>query len=88
MQSDVAIGMMAGLFWTGLLVCLPVVALVTLVGVAINVVQVITQVQEQTLTFVPKLATATITLVLFGPWMLRTLAQYTVHLWASIPGMF
>jgi flagellar biosynthetic protein FliQ len=88
MHSDLAIQMMAGMFWTGLLVCLPVLGLVMLVGLAISVLQVVTQVQEMSLTFVPKLVTAGISLVVFGPWMLRTLTQYSTRLWSTIPSMF
>ena len=88
MHSDLAISMMADLFWTGLVVCLPVLGLVMLVGLLISVVQVITQVQEMSLTFVPKLVTAAIALVVFGPWMLRKLAQYSTRLWTGIPSMF
>ena len=88
MHSDLAITMMADLFWTGLLVCLPVLGLVMLVGVAISLLQVVTQVQEMSLTFVPKLLTAGIALIVFGPWMLRTLSQFTTRLWTQIPSMF
>jgi len=88
MHSDLAITMMADLFWTGLLVCLPVLGLVMLVGVAISLLQVVTQVQEMSLTFVPKLLTAGVALIVFGPWMLRTLSQYTTRLWTQIPSMF
>ena len=52
MHSDLAISMMADLFRTGLLVCLPVLGLVMLVGLAISVLQVVTQVQEMSLTFI------------------------------------
>jgi flagellar biosynthetic protein FliQ len=88
MHSDLAITMMADLFWTGLLVCLPVLGLVMLVGVVISLLQVVTQVQEMSLTFVPKLLTAGVALIVFGPWMLRTLSQYTTRLWTQIPSMF
>jgi flagellar biosynthesis protein FliQ len=88
MHSDLAMAMMTDLFWTGLMVCLPVLGLVMLVGVAISVLQVVTQVQEMTLTFVPKLFTAGIALVVFGPWMLRKLTQYCTRLWTDIPAMF
>lgn len=88
MHSDLAISMMADLFRTGLLICLPILGLVMAVGLLISVVQVITQVQELTLTFVPKLVVAAIALVAFGPWMLRTLTQYTTRLWSGIPSMF
>lgn len=88
MHSDLAISMMANLFWTGLLVCLPVLGLVMAVGLVISVLQVVTQVQEMSLTFIPKLVTAAISIVVFGPWMLRTLSQYTTRLWSNIPSMF
>ena len=88
MHSDMAVGMMAQRLWTGLLVCLPVLGLVMLVGLGISILQVVTQVQEMSLTFVPKLLTAGIALVVFGPWMLRTLTQFSARLWASIPSLF
>ena len=88
MHSDMAIAMMADLFWTGLLICLPVLGLVMLVGLAISLLQVVTQVQEMSLTFVPKLVTAGISLVVFGPWMLRQLTQFSTRLWTAIPSMF
>lgn len=88
MHSDMAIAMMADLFWTGLLICLPVLGLVMLVGLLISLIQVVTQVQEMSLTFVPKLITAGVSLVVFGPWMLRQLTQFSTRLWAAIPSMF
>jgi flagellar biosynthetic protein FliQ len=88
MHSDMALHMMADLFWTGLLVCLPVLGLTMLVGLVISILQVVTQVQEMSLTFVPKLLAAGISLLIFGPWMLRKLTQFTVALWTSIPSMF
>lgn len=88
MHTDLALKMMSDLFWTGLLVCLPVLGLTMLVGLVISVLQVATQVQEMSLTFVPKLFVAGIAMVMFGPWMLRTLCQFTVQLWTSIPALF
>eukprot|EP01034_Spumella_vulgaris_P016488 gene16488-21061_t len=58
-----------------------------LVGVVISVLQVVTQVQEMSLTFVPKLFTAGAVLVVAGPWMLRKLTQFTTNLWNSIPAI-
>lgn len=87
MHSDLAVSMMADLFWTGLLVCLPVMGSVAVVGLLLSVVQVVTQVQEMSITFVPKLVTAGIALIVFGPWMLRTLSQFATRLWTQIPSM-
>ena len=80
--------LLADLLWTGLLVCLPVLGLTMLVGLLISIVQAVTQIQEMSLSFVPKLMTAGICLVVFGPWMLRTLVQFTVRLWSGIPALF
>ncbi len=88
MHADMALKMMSDLFWTGLLICLPVLGLTMVVGLLISVMQVITQVQEMSLTFVPKLLTAAAVLVFFGPWMLGKLSQFTTQLWTAIPGMF
>ena len=87
MDSGVAVRMMADLLWTGLWVSLPVLGLTMLVGVAISMLQVVTQVQEMSLTFVPKLAVAAIVLATTGPWMLRTVLQFATRLWSGIPSM-
>lgn len=88
MHPDLALRMMSDLFWTGFVVCGPVLGLTMLVGIAISVLQVVTQVQEMSLTFVPKLVTAGVATIVFGSWMLRKLAQFATQLWVSIPSMF
>lgn len=88
MHADLALKMMGDLFWTGLLICLPVLGLTMAVGLVISILQVVTQVQEMSLTFVPKLVTAAASLLFFGPWMLRKLVQFASQLWTGIPGMF
>jgi flagellar biosynthetic protein FliQ len=88
MNPDLALHMMSDLFWTGFVVCAPVLGLTMLVGLIISILQVVTQVQEMSLTFVPKLLTAGIATIVFGSWMLRKLAQFAIQLWASIPSMF
>lgn len=88
MHADLALKMMGDLFWTGLLICAPVLGLTLLVGLLVSVLQVVTQVQEMSLTFVPKLVVAAISMVIFGPWMLRTLVQFTGQLWGNIPVLF
>lgn len=88
MHADLALKMMSDLFWTGLLVCVPLLGITMLVGLVISLIQVVTQVQEMSLTFVPKLFAAGIVLILAGPWMLKKLTQFTVTLWTNIPAMF
>lgn len=88
MHADLALRLMADLFWAGMQICAPLIGLIMLTGLIISVLQVLTQVQEMTLTFVPKLFAAAIAMVLFGPWMLRRLAQFTTQLWSGIPSLF
>ncbi|WP_198971521.1 flagellar biosynthetic protein FliQ [Xylophilus sp. ASV27] len=88
MSADLALKMMSDLLWTGLMVCMPVLGLTLLVGLVISVVQVVTQVHDASLTFVPKLLTAGICLLMFGPWILRKLGQFATQLWSGIPQMF
>ena len=87
MHSDLALKITADLLWTGLLVCAPVLGLTLAVGLVVSVLQVITQVQELSLTFVPKLVAAGVAVVAFGPWMLRTLCRFAVALWSQIPAL-
>ncbi|WP_326540557.1 flagellar biosynthetic protein FliQ [Pseudorhodoferax sp.] len=88
MTSDFALGMLADLMWTGAMVSFPLLGLTMLTGVLISVLQVVTQVQEMSLTFVPKLVVAGVVLLLGGPWMLGKLAGFAARLWSSIPMMF
>lgn len=87
-HSDLALKLTADLFWTGLLVCLPVLGVTVLVGLVVSVLQVVTSIQEASISFVPKLLAAGVAMVAFGPWMLRTLCGFTVALWTRIPAMF
>jgi len=87
-HGDLALKMTADLFWTGLLVSLPVLAVIVAVGLLISVFQVLTQIQEASLNFVPKLLAAGVVLVACGPWMLRTVCGFAAGLWTRIPSMF
>ena len=88
MTADFALRLMVDLFWTGLLVSLPVMGTTLLVGVVIGVLQVVTQVQEMALSFVPKLVLAALSMVIFGPWMLRQITGFSSRLWLQIPHLF
>jgi flagellar biosynthetic protein FliQ len=55
------------------------------VGLLVSVFQAATQIQEQTLSFIPKLIAMVITLMVMGPWMLQMWVDYTQNLFRSIP---
>ena len=68
----------------GLMVAGPILIISLLVGLIISIFQATTQIQEQTLTFVPKLMTIILILVLGGPWMLNKLMLLTTELFEMI----
>ena len=69
---------------TGLLISGPILIISLVVGLIISIFQATTQIQEQTLTFVPKLIAIILVLVLGGPWMLNKLVMLTNELFQSI----
>ena len=68
-----------------LMLAAPLLLTALAVGVVIGVFQAATQINEQTLSFIPKLAATAAVIVLAGPWMLRLLVEYTKRLFESIP---
>ncbi|MFP4465489.1 MAG: flagellar biosynthesis protein FliQ [Candidatus Goldiibacteriota bacterium] len=68
-----------------LLVAAPLLGFALFTGVAISIFQAITQIQEMTLTFVPKIIVVLLAAIVFGPWMLRLLINFTVNLMMNLP---
>lgn len=64
-------------------VSLPVLLVSLVVGLVISIFQAVTSIQEQTLTFVPKIVAIFLCLVVIGHWMMNTMVEYTVQLWSS-----
>jgi len=67
------------------LVALPVLATSLVVGVVVGLFQVLTQVQEATLSFVPKMLAVGVVGVLLGPWMAQRLLAFTAALFRALP---
>lgn len=67
-----------------LMLAAPALVIGLAVGLAISVFQATTQIQEQTLTFVPKIVAVLVSLLIFGSWMLTTLLNFTSNLFASL----
>jgi flagellar biosynthetic protein FliQ len=70
-----------------MLVAAPVLIVVLLVGVVISVIQAATQINESTLSFVPKVVAAVLTLAAAGPWMMTTLVEYIQRTLMTIPSV-
>ena len=72
---------------TLLMVSGPVLGVVLVVGLVVSVFQAATQINENTLSFVPKLVAIFLTLVIGGPWMLSVMISYIQQLYEAIPAM-
>lgn len=66
--------------WVAMELSLPVLAASLVVGLLVSVFQAVTQLQEPTLTFIPKILAVVVVVVFAGPWMLNTLLDYTHEL--------
>jgi flagellar biosynthesis protein FliQ len=70
---------------TGLLLAGPLLAVSLGVGLVVSVIQAVTQIQEQTLSFVPKLLAVAGTVLIALPWMIQVMIRYTTELFRSFP---
>ena len=77
MTTDLALQLMGEMLLAALLISAPVLVPIMVIGLVISILQVVTQVQEISLTFVPKIITVFVAVVVFGPWMLRKLLAFT-----------
>lgn len=72
------------LLWTALWLSLPAVLVSLLVGLTISILQTLTSIQEQTLSFAPRIAAVCLVLVLALPWLLKTSTAFTGRMFARI----
>lgn len=87
MNIEQAIGILRSLVGMSLLVIAPILVVAVLVGVAVSLFQSVTSIQEQTLTFVPKVVAVGMVIVLAAPWMLRQLMQFAINYLSHLPDM-
>lgn len=73
--------------WVGVLIGSPILLTAIVVGVLVGLLQSVTQIQEPTLSFVPKFAAIGLVIVISGPWMLTEIVTYTESLIRSIPDL-
>ncbi len=85
MTVDFVVGIMAEAIKVTLLVSAPVLIVGLIVGVAISLFQAVTQIQEMTLVFVPKIVAVMVVLVAALPWMISILMSFTHNLFVNIP---
>jgi len=73
--------------WVAIEVAAPVLVTSLVVGVIISIIQAATQINEQTLSFVPKILVVTAAMIVCGPWILHVMLDFTTDIFNGIPGV-
>jgi flagellar biosynthetic protein FliQ len=85
MLNDTIVDLLRQMLWISLLLAGPVLLTALIVGLVIGLLQAVTSIQEQTLTFVPKIVALALVLALLGGWMLRMLISYSAEMLGNLP---
>lgn len=88
MNQEVVITMVTNMFVLILELAAPVLIVSVVVGLMVSIFQTITQIQESTLTFVPKIIAGVVTIIVLLPWMLNLFVSNVLELFDSIPTLF
>jgi flagellar biosynthetic protein FliQ len=87
MNQDVVVSLTMDALSVAMKVALPMLMAGLVVGLVVSVFQAVTQIQEQTLAFIPKVVALVAVIAIAGPWMLGQLETYTEALYSAIPQM-
>jgi len=83
-NEGVILALMREALTVGILIGAPILATTLVVGVVVSIIQAATQVNEATLTFVPKLIAVFVAMLIFGPWMMATLLDFSAGIFANM----
>jgi flagellar biosynthesis protein FliQ len=84
MSSEFVIGLAGQALYTVLKVSAPMLGLGLIVGLLVSIFQATTQIQEQTLAFVPKIVAVFVAILVFGPWILNIMVDFTSRLLGNL----
>ena len=87
MTMEMAVDIMRNLLQTGLLLAVPILGTATVVGLIVSLIQSITSIQEQTLTFVPKLICVSLAIIVSANFILRTMMEFCISMLNMLPTM-
>jgi flagellar biosynthetic protein FliQ len=87
MTMEMAVDIMRNLLQTGLLLAIPILGTATVVGLVVSLIQSITSIQEQTLTFVPKLICVSLAIIVSANFILRTMMEFCISMFNMLPTM-
>lgn len=80
MSEDFIIGLAGQAIYTVLKASAPLLIIALCVGLIVSIFQATTHIQEQTMAFIPKIAAVLVAILLFGPWILNTVVDFTYNL--------
>ncbi len=87
MNQDVVVNLTMGAMEMALKLALPLLLAGLVVGLVVSIFQAVTQIQEMTLAFIPKVLALVVVIAIAGPWMLGQLQTYTHELYKGIPNL-
>ena len=87
MNQDTVINLATQAMMLALKIAGPVLLLGLIIGLLVSIFQAVTSIQEQSLSFIPKIVGVAVLIVVLGPWMLDQIVGYTSDLYHSIPGL-
>ena len=87
MTPETLMALGSGALGTMLMLAMPLLLTALVIGLLVGVLQAATQINEMTLSFIPKLVGMTVTIVVAGPWMLKVIVTYTRDLIEGIPAL-
>lgn len=87
MNQDTVVNLATQAMTLALKVAGPLLAVGLVIGLTVSIFQAVTSIQEQSLSFIPKIVGVAVLIVVLGPWMLNQLVTYTAQLFLSIPQM-
>jgi len=87
LNSDQALFFLNQMVWNAFLIAIPILLATLIVGLLISILQVTTQLQEITLSYVPKIIVAAVLLIVLGPWMLAKASAFATNVYGMIPSI-
>ena len=87
MSHVLVVDLARNMIMTALLIAAPMLVVALAVGLIVSIIQAVTQIQEQTLSFVPKLVAVSVTFIIALPWIIQIMVKYTSELFRSLPSM-
>lgn len=87
MNDQTVIDISVKAIWVGMKLGAPALIAILITGLIVAIFQAATQINEQTLSFIPKILVMTLAFMAFGPWMIETISSFTIELFNYIPTM-